>query len=149
MSQLDVDVQPIFDNTNKAGTPSSGYYQAWSQFRIIATSLLVIAGLVMIVSTALGFEILDAYTLRKTLPRLLVAIIGISLSWPLMRLAVDFFDTVGLDIRSLMYHPFENLGGGISLTTSLLSYATVGVGLFAFGGPALTFIGTAFLAVFP
>jgi hypothetical protein len=148
MSQLDVDVQPIFDNTNKAGTPSSGYYQAWSQFRIIATSLLVIAGLVMIVSTALGFEILDAYTLRKTLPRLLVAIIGISLSWPLMRLAVDFFDTVGLDIRSLMYHPFENLGGGISLTTSLLSSATVGVGLFAFGGPALTFIGTAFLAVF-
>jgi hypothetical protein len=147
-SQLDVDVKPIFDNTNKTGTPSSGYYQAWSQFRIIGTSLLVIAGLVMVTSTALGFELLDAYTIRKTLPRLLVAIIGISLSWPLMRLAVDFFDTAGLDIRSLMYHPFQNMGGGISVGTSILSSAVVGVGLFAFGGPALTFIATAFLAVF-
>src|SRR5262249_28520123 len=81
-------------------------------------------------------------------PRLLIAIIGISLSWPLMNLCVNFFDTVGFDIRAIMYHPFTNMGGQVSVGTGILSTFVVGAGLFAFGGPALTFLLTAFLAIF-
>jgi hypothetical protein len=146
--QLNVDVTTIFDGTDKAGSTQAGYYQAWSQFRIIATSLLVIGGLVMVASTALGFEFLDAYTIRKTLPRLLVAIIGVSLSWPLMRLCVNFFDTVGFDIRSLMYHPFQHLGGTIGVSTGILTTLLLPGIWFAFGPSGLTFLLTALLAVF-
>ncbi|HSX15594.1 MAG TPA: hypothetical protein VLF40_02280 [Candidatus Saccharimonadales bacterium] len=146
MSTLDVDVAPIFDNTNVPG-PSKGYYTAWNSFRIIAVALMTIAGIAMVAAQAFGFEFLDAYTIRKVLPRLLIAIIGISLSWQLMRLAVSFFDTVGFDIRTLMYAPFKALGGTINIGVGVLT--TLGVGALIFLNPAsLTFILTALLAAF-
>lgn len=147
MDNLDVDVGPIFDNTNAAGTPAAGYYTAWNSFRIIAIGILVIGGLIMVTSQALGFEMLDAYTIRKTLPRLLVAIIGISLSWPLMKLAVSFFDTAGIDIRELIYAPFGAWHTTLTNGAGFLSSAAV-IALFVAMGPAaLTFIITAILAV--
>lgn len=148
MNQLNVDVGGIFDHTSTSGSDQSGYYEAWSQFRILATAILMIGGLVMVVSTALGFEFLDAYTIRKTLPRLLIAIIGISLSWPLMRLCVNFFDTVGYDLRAIMYHPFLHMKGTASVGTGILSTFVVGAGLLVYGAVALTFLLTAFMAIF-
>lgn len=148
MHQMNVDVSNIFDNTNDTTSNQGGYYQAWSQFRIIATALLIVGGLVMVASTALGFEFLDAYTIRKTLPRLLIAIIGISLSWPLMRLVVNFFDTVGFDIRAIMYHPFLHMQGSVSVSTGILSSVAVFAGFIAMGPVALTFLLTAFMAIF-
>lgn len=143
MQTLDVDIKPIFDTTTNTG---KGYYTAWNSFRIIGTALIVIGGLVMVASTALGFEFLDAYTIRKTLPRLLVAIIGISLSWPLMKLVVNFFDVVGFDIRTIMYTPFSHLPGNINVATGILAgYGGLGL-LFTPAG--WTFIITALLAVF-
>jgi len=141
--ELDVDVTPIFDTSTPSG---EGYYTAWNSFRILATAILVIAGLIMVVSQAFGFEFLDAYTTRKILPRLLVAIIGISLSWPLMSLVVQFFDTAGIDIRALMYAPFEHIATHISLTTGILTSIGVGATIFALGFASLTFLGTAALA---
>ena len=144
MNTLDIDVKPIFDQKTAA---SKGYYQAWNSFRILGTAVLIIGGLIMIASQAFGLEILDAYTIRKVLPRLLVAVIGISLSWPLMRLAVDFFDVLGFDIRSLMYAPFSHLGGNISISTGILTTLGATAVIFATGLASLTFIGTALLAV--
>ncbi len=142
MNQLNVDVGPIFDT----GT-AQGYYTAWSSFRLIATVLIVIAGLVMVASQAFGFEFLDAYTIRKTLPRLLVAIIGISLSWPLMKFMVQLFDVIGFDLRNLMYAPFGNFGGTLSSSTGVLSSIFV-VGIWwAMGPVALTYLLTALLAL--
>ena len=148
MNTLDTDVKPIFDQTTVKGTASQGYYTAWNSFRVLATALLIIGGLVMVASQALGFEFLDAYTVRKVLPRLLVAVIGISLSWPLMRLVVSFFDTAGFDIRSLMYAPFKDFGGTLSVSTGLFTSAAVLGAFLAFGFTALTFILTALLGLF-
>lgn len=147
-SQLNVDASGIFEKTTVANSSSNGYYTAWNSFRIIASALLIIAGLVMVVSQALGFEALDAYTVRKTLPRLLVAIIGISLSWPLMDFVVTFFDTLGHDIGNLIYTPFNHLAGNISVQAGLSTILLAGAAVLVLGFASLTFILTGLLAMF-
>ncbi|TAH36620.1 hypothetical protein EYC59_00385 [Candidatus Saccharibacteria bacterium] len=146
MQSLVFDVNPVFDTSTKTG---AAYYTAWNSFRIIATAILVIGGLAMVISQALGFDFLDAYTIRKVLPRLVIAIIGISLSWPLMEFVAQFFNTLGNDIRSLMYAPFSNLGGGIdtSVGLSVVLGILVGGGIALGIGGLLSFIVTAMLAV--
>ncbi len=146
ISQLTINTTDVFGRTS---VQSKGYYTAWNSFRIIASGLLVIAGLVMVVSQALGFELLDAYTIRRTLPRLLVAIIGISLSWPLMAFIVQFFNVLGIDIRQVMYSPFSHLGGGsISVATGGLSTVALIAVFVAMGPAALTFLVTGALVFF-
>jgi len=148
MNELDIDATAIFDGTTNAKSASHGYYLAWNSFRVLATAILVIAGLIMVVSQAIGMEVFDAYTVRKVLPRLLVAVIGISLSWPLMRFVVEFFDTLGLDIREIMYSPFVGIGGTVSAGVGLLSYLGIGATIFIMGPASLTFLLTAMLAAF-
>jgi hypothetical protein len=148
MDMLNVGSETIFEGTDNTGSPQSGYYTAWNSFRIIATALLVIGGLVMVASTALGFDFLDAYTIRKTLPRLLIAAIGISLSWPLMEFVVGFFDTLGFSIRSLIYAPFRSLEtNGISIGVGIASYLVVGGAALILGFASLTLVLTAVLAL--
>lgn len=87
------------------------YYAAWNTFRIFGIVIIVVAGLIMIISQALGMEIFDAYTIRKVLPRLFVAIIAISLSWYLLKFVIGFFNDVGVGIQSIIYYPFREIGG--------------------------------------
>jgi hypothetical protein len=148
MSTLDIDVKYIFDGTDQKGTAPYGYYTAWNSFRVIATALIVIAGLVMVVSQALGFEILDAYTIRRTLPRLVVAIIGISLSWPLMRFAIQLFDTLGFDVRGLMYGPFQSFSGHYSISTGILSTLGATAAILLMGPASLLLIVTVAITIF-
>lgn len=150
MQYLTFNTDEVFGKDGNTGSGSSkGYYTAWNSFRILATAILVIGGLVMIVAQALGLEILDAYTTKKVLPRILIATIGISLSWPLMRFAIDFINVVGLDIRNLIYSPFSYLPPG-TLGGSTLFVANGGVilALFFLGpGAIFSFFLTAALAV--
>jgi hypothetical protein len=73
----------------------------------------------MVISQAAGLEILDAYTIRKILPRLLFAAIFITFSWDILQFLVEMSDVVGVGVRSLIYAPFE--AGGAS---SIISVAT-------------------------
>jgi|GEM_PF-1958329 len=120
--QLEVNSDKIFCNTAKTQGSSTdetvcgAYYSAWTSFRNIALGLMVIGGLVMLIAQGLGMEILDAYTLRKVLPRILIVAIGITLSWPLMQLAVTVANDLGIGIRALIYQPFEHLHNTISLS---------------------------------
>jgi len=120
-------------------TFNSNYFKAWNSFRIIGTAVLIIAGLVMVVSQALGFEILDAYTIRKTLPRLLIAVIGMSLSWPLLKFLIEFFNTLGNDTYGLIVGPFMGTTAQISPGIGILSTLLVsgaGIAAFVAFGPA-------------
>ena len=160
MNQLSVNTQDIF-NTNCSGGSSScnttnaqAYYAAWNSFRIIGTGIIVIAGLIMIVAQATGFEAVDAYTIRKVLPRLGIAIIGIQLSWPLMQIVINLFNVLGYDLRQIMYAPFASLpktagGGSVSeyILGNPLTLIVAGGTLWAIYGPAIfTFLLTGFLA---
>ncbi len=108
----------------------NGYKQAWQTFRNFGIALVIIAGLVMLVSEAFGLEFIDAYTVRKVLPRLLIAVVGISLSWELCKFLVTFFDTLGRAAGSIIYTSFGVGEDGIAL------WALFTANMFAIGGAA-------------
>jgi hypothetical protein len=160
-NQLNVKTDAIFCTSGPNQDTCTAYYNAWQSFRDIALGLMAIAGLVLIISQALGLEILDAYTIRKTLPRLLVAALAITLSWPLMKFLIQLSDDLGFGVRHLIYAPFSNLGDSVDLSfgsgiTNQLFGALSSAGTIALvpawivaGGPGalLAFLGTAALAV--
>lgn len=162
--QLTVNGDKIFCDTggsDRAKNTCQAYYDAWTSFRNIALGIMVVAGLVMLIAQALGMEILDAYTIRKVLPRLLVAAIGITLSWTLMNLAVNLANDLGIGIRELIYQPFADLPNTLHINmgsyglSTLLGGGTALIGGIGFAGWLLfggigvivSLCGTAALAV--
>jgi hypothetical protein len=151
----------VAGGNNSSAAPSSifcssgtctDYYNAWSSFRDIALGLLVVIGLIIVICEALGIEVLDAYTIRKLLPRLVAAVIIITLSWQLMRFFVELSNALGFAIRYLIYKPFNNLGpaninlsGGGGVAVDLATGAAItAMGIFGL----LSFAATAAIAVF-
>lgn len=150
-SLLTINTTEIFSNTTAKGSTGAGFYQAWNTFRIFGAGLIVIAGLIMLIAQAAGSDIIDAYTIHKILPRILIAVIGISLSWWLLQFAVTLSNDVGTGIRSIIYAPFEGLGttvrvnGGAATVGALVGTATfLTLGLLGIA----SFMLTALLAVF-
>ena len=136
---------------NGGADTSKAFHNAWNVFRILALGMLAIAGLIMVIAQGFGFEIFDAYTVKKTLPRILIAGIGITLSWQLMEFAVSLSNGLGIGVRAIIYAPF--LQSGIDTTVLTGGSSAIAV-IFAAGawfvlGPVglLTFIGTALLAI--
>jgi len=146
---LTVDTDPIFGSPEDTSSSSNKYYQAWNGFRVIALGLIIIASLIVIIATAFGYEILDAYTIRKVLPRVLIAIIFIALSWNILEFLITLTNDVGNGVRALIYRPFNGWNGvefdaSIGIITNLL----LGAGLIAMGPMAVLSFGvTALLAV--
>lgn len=85
---------------------NDGLKAAWTGFRNIALSLLVAAMMVIVISTALGLSFLDAYTVKKAFPRLIVSIIFILLSWWLCILLIDVTTSIGQGLLGIMQAPF-------------------------------------------
>jgi hypothetical protein len=143
------------EGTAGSSNSQKAFHDAWDVFRIFALGLLAIAGLLMILSQGLGFEIFDAYTIKKTLPRILVAAIAISLSWPLLEGLVTFSNVLGIGIRSLIYQPFIQAGiddvvlkGGEAAISTVLGIGGAAVAFVSLGAiGVLSFIGTALLAI--
>ena len=128
---LDYDTK-AFDN--------AGYRGAWEAFRTIGLALIVIAGLMIVIGQAAGIQILDAYTIKKAVPRLFIAVIFIALSWPLMELVVTFVNDIGGWVEGIIEAPFS------SIQTS--SGETVGVAIANWGIIAIiaTIIAGGFIA---
>ncbi len=112
--EMTIPTQEIFCTSGGVST-CDAYYTAWVSFRNIALGLLVVASLIIIIAQAVGMEILDAYTIRKTLPRILVAAVAITLSWPLMNFAVTLSNDLGFGVRNLITAPFDDISNTIHL----------------------------------
>ena len=148
---MTVDTAAVFNpNGNEASEKTSNaYYAAWNSFRLIALGIVVIAALVVIIASAFGLELLDAYTIRKALPRVALAVILIALSWDILEFLVTLSNDVGNGVRALIYSPFSGFeqfqvrfGEQSAFATGLL------VAFFAMGPLAiLSFALTAMLAV--
>lgn len=132
----------LFVDTSNIFT--SGFKTAWSTFRNIGIALLVIVGLVMVISQALGLELLDAYTIRKVLPRLFVAAFGMAASWPILQVLVTLFNDLGVGAHDLILAPFDGIGYPKGLTggglLNMIVEKAVG-GAAAVGAAAAAFIG--------
>ena len=150
-SLLTINTNEIFANTNQKGSTGAGFYQAWNTFRIFAAGLIVIAGLIMLIAQASGSDVIDAYTIHKVLPRILIAVIFITLSWPLLNFAITLTNDLGTGIRAIIYTPFNSIGttvrvdGGTATVGALVGTATfLTLGLLGIA----SFMLTALLAVF-
>jgi hypothetical protein len=144
---LTIEPKSIFD-TSKKDSSGARYYQAWSGFRKLALGILVIAALVVIIASAFGLEILDAYTIRKVLPRFLIAILFITLSWSIMEFLINLSNDAGNGVRALIYWPFRDMVLNFNGIAGLFTWATVGASVIAFTAiGTLTFGITALMAV--
>jgi hypothetical protein len=89
---LSVDVRTV--------SATSGTHEAWSIMRNIANVAFVIAFLIIIFSqlTSVG---INAYGIKKMLPRLIIAAILVNLSFTICQLAVDLSNILGYGIKAL------------------------------------------------
>ena len=128
----------------------------WSIIKNLASIILVIFMLIMVFSQAISFGPFDAYTIRKLLPRLVVAVILMQLSWPLVSWIVDLVNDLGKGIMDFLYLPF---GGPSTLNDigKVLHHAGIGagetalvnwVGLLAVGTAAIAALPTALFLIF-
>lgn len=74
-------------------------YNVWSEFRNLTDALFVILFLLIIFGTTVGVE---AYTVKKALPRLVAAVIFVQFSFLLSSLAIDITNIIGVNIHSLV-----------------------------------------------
>lgn len=127
-SLLDIDEGQLFGSSDTA----VAYHDAWGVFRTFALVLIAAAALIMVIGQAAGLEILDAYTIRKVLPRLIIATIGITISWEILEFLVGMSNDLGSGIRSIIYAPFSGENGfnfTVGFAGWLAGVGIVGAGL--------------------
>lgn len=125
--------------TNPNSDPSN-IFKIWKEFRIYGDIFLVIALLVIVFGQSIGGGLIDAYTAKKILPRLLISAVLINLSIYIVSGLVDLTNILGKGIGALLTEPFKHadayhltLSGGTSgLGIAMLGlFAVVGVALIA------------------
>ncbi len=79
---------------------------AWSRLRDIAYIILVPVVLVMVIGTALGFEFVSAYTVKRALPRLIAAVMFIALSFEITKFLIVLTNNVGAGVYGLIIGAF-------------------------------------------
>jgi hypothetical protein len=128
---------------------NNGVYKAWSLIKNLVTSVLIILLLVMVISQAIGTSVFEAYTIRKVLPKLLIAVVAMQLSWELCKFAIDFANDLGNGVANLITAPFGGAGnmdlssllgrlsGALAIGTNVAGLgAAIIAGVLAIGNPA-------------
>jgi hypothetical protein len=95
---------------------------AWSAIRIIATVAMVGIALFMIISQMLSLDMVSAYTVKKMVPRLVIAIIAIQLSWFLFTTLIQIVNVLGDGLQALLYAPFGGPEKINNITAILAEY---------------------------
>lgn len=122
-----------FLHTNPISTdPDDPIYKIWSSFRVWGDILLVIGLLLLVFGQAIGGGIVDAYTAKKMLPRLLVAAILVNLSIYIVALAVDITNVIGGGVASIINAPLNGVslsptGWQLGLFAALPTAAAAGI----------------------
>ncbi len=122
LNTLDTNIRALLDIDSQYYS-NADFKKAWGTIRNLAYLILVPVTLVMVIATALGFDFISAYTVRRALPRLVLVVIGIALSYQLCVFLIDFFNAVGHGTFGLITAPFP---GARDLTLSgLLGESTL------------------------
>lgn len=111
---------------------NEGLKASWAVMRNVASSALVLVALIMIAGQIFNFEFLSAYTVKKVLPRLVIAAIAIQLSWFIFTTAIVIIDAIGVGIYSLMLLPFQHaLGSNATEISTIYSIQSNGSQVFS------------------
>jgi len=145
LNWLDTQIQGLLAiDTNKYTNPE--LKRAWANFRNIAYIILIPVMLVMVIGTALGFEVFSAYTVKRALPRMVIAVIFITLSWYIVGFIINFFNIVGAGVLGLMTSPFGNSG---NINLSNIFGASAATGAVQFAGASAVLVGLVVVLVTP
>ena len=148
-------IQPFLETkpiqlSNVQNDPSQTY-NIWKNFRLYGDIFLVIALLVIVFGESIGGGLIDAYTAKKVLPRLLVAAILINISIYLVAFAIDITNIIGNGIGELIEQPFKDAGtfqlkiGGGTASFGLGAVTATGLWAIFSGGALLEFLLVFFL----
>ncbi len=118
-------------------------YAIWSSFRVYGDVILLIALLVIIISEAMGGGLLDAYSVRKMLPRLLAAGILLNLSIYIVAALVDITNIIGKGIFQIIVAPLKN-AGAFKVASNTSGNLLLVAGISFAGLLSLRHLGTAF-----
>lgn len=101
ITELDAKIQDLLNVKNE-------YYDnpdieaAWGRLRNIAYIILVPIMLIMVIGTALGFDFISAYAVKRALPRFLIAVLFITVSWEITSFLITFTNVVGQGVQGLI-----------------------------------------------
>lgn len=134
------------------GQPNNQTYQVWQQFRNLANVGFIIAFLIMIFATTLSIQ-LDSYSLKKMLPRLVMAAVLVQFSYLIVALAVDVTNVIGAGLQALVLAPLNghttilinNVVGGIGIAAGVAGAVAVAGGVIT--GSILVILIAAFFAI--
>lgn len=132
-------LQPLLTTTPLSTDPDSATYKIWSNFRIYGNIFLVIALLVIVFGQSIGGGLVDAYTAKKVLPRLVIATILINLSLYIVAALVDITNIIGGSIGALMTAPLQDAGAFKITPSGVQSGSIAGVAIGSAGIGALLF----------
>jgi hypothetical protein len=150
-------VTPInFSTTCNQGDKKGCIFNVWASFRVYGNLFLIIALLIAVLVEAIGGGMVANYTIKKMIPRILVAVILINLSIYFVAIMIDIFNVIGVGVYDLIKQPFQNAGvwhitvgtgtgvlslglGGAAAAVLVIVAAGDGIGflLLAIGVPAL------------
>lgn len=99
-------------------------YSIWSNFRIIGNVVLVIVLLIIVFGESIGGGLIDAYNVRKILPRLLIGAILINLSIYIVAFGLDVTNIVGGGVKDIIEAPFPKEAKVLSFNDSAGGIAT-------------------------
>lgn len=124
------------------------YYEApqveltWARLRNLAYIILVPIMLIMILSTAMGFELVSAYAVKKALPRVVIAVLFIALSLEITQFLIILTNDVGRGILGLVSQAFTGApetglsslfdpkaGEGAVFTTGIVAGTVLSIGI--------------------
>lgn len=114
-SSLEVNPK-YFEAIDNLDSPRNGekpIQKIWATFRNIAAILLIPILLVLVIGTALGFSVVDAYTVKRAMPRLFIAVIFMALSYDICLIMIDVTTALGRGIGGIVAAPF----GGVNNLT--------------------------------
>ena len=127
-----VQINPAYYNgVEKDGEQINALRTVWGNLRNIAYILLIPIMLVLVIGTALGFSFLDAYTVKRALPRLLFAVIFMSISYDIGVIVIEFSNVAARGVSGLLA---SAVGGGDALSIAGLFDPSAGNGVAVAGG---------------
>ena len=82
---------------------------SWGVMKNMATVIIVLISLVIVASQIFNFEFLSAYTVKKALPRLVIVVVVLQVSWYLVMFLINFINALGDSLQAILLIPFPPL----------------------------------------
>lgn len=97
-----------YDSLTTDTGDSNPIFRVWQSFVRIANVLFIFAFMAVIFSQALSLNI-DAYTVKRMLPRVVIGIILVQISFFAASFVIDVFNVLGAGVAGLILAPIEGM----------------------------------------